>query len=228
MALGSIGTGFTPSIIGGSASGNPFRFLTDIFGGGTAPSQNIPVDDLDLSAFQGQLNTLNPQFFNAQFGGDRLRGIADLLEQRGRGTAPRDPAFERFRESQFNIFEQGAEQERQNVASNLARRGLGSSSVGLNQLANVDRNLALRREALGSQLGMQELGRQDQALLQSAGVLGQAGMAEEARLNAITSGLENLLAVPTLQVAQNAAILGSRLPPERRRGPIGNILGGLF
>ena len=110
----------------------------------------------------------------------------------------------------------------------MARRGLGSSSVSLNQLQNVDRDLNLRREALGSQLGMQELGRQDQSLLQSIDAFGRAGAARDLELSARSAGLENLLALPTLEVAQTAALNSGRLPPERKPGLLGNVFEGLF
>jgi hypothetical protein len=142
--------------------------------------------------------------------------------------------FERFRESQFNIFERGAEEQRRNAAANLSRLGLGSSSVGLNQLQNIDRDLGLRREALGAQVGLQELGRQDQALLNALGAFGQSGAAKDLELSARSAGLENLLALPTLQVAQQAATTAGQLPQGAggNRGLLGNvfegILGGLF
>jgi hypothetical protein len=206
---------------------NPSAFLRGDDGSGEEDSQPT-LDDLDLGQFRSRLNQVTPEFFEADFGAENTRGIAELLERRGRGIAPRDTAFERFRDSQFNIFEQGAEQERANVASNLARRGLGSSSTGLNQLSNVDRNLSLRREALGSQIGLQELGRQDQALQQSLGAFGQAAAAKDLELSSRSAGLENLLALPTLQVAQQAAANAGKLPPERKPGLLGNIFEGLF
>lgn len=184
--------------------------------------------DIDLAEFNRRLAEINPQFFEADFGAERFGGIADVLEQRGRGIAPRDPAFERFQEAQFNVFEQGAEEQRRNVASELSRRGLGGSSTAINALGRVDERLAGQRAALGGQLGIQELQRQDQALLQAAGVLGQAGAARDLELSARAAGLENLLAGPALQVSRQAAIAAGRLPQERQPGILGGVLGGLL
>lgn len=203
--------------LGGFNPLNPFSFS----GRQTSP-------EIDFSEFQRKLSEVNPQFFNADFGSESIRGIAQTLENRGRGIAPRDIGFERFRDSQFNIFERGAEEQRQNVAANLARRGLGGTSAGINQLSNVDRELSQRREALGAQVGLQELSRQDQALQQSLSAFGQAGAARDLELSAASSGLQNLLAVPTLQVSQQAARSAGALPPERPRGLLGNVFGGLF
>jgi len=209
-----------------SFASNPFG----VFGrkGGGGGNDIMGSGELDLEEFKRRLGEINPQFFEADFGAEKTRGIAELLERRGRGIEPRDPAFERFRESQFNIFEQGAEEQRQNVASNLARRGLGSSSTGINQLAGVDRNLGLRREALGAQIGMQELGRRDNALQQSLGAFGQSAAAQDMQLNARSAGLENLLAIPALQVSQQAAINAGKLPEEDEPGLIDRLLGGLY
>lgn len=218
-AAGTGGFSEIPGLAGGFP--NPFQR-------GSRGSAQPTLADLDLSNFRSILDRFNPQFFDADFGGQRLTGIADVLEQRGRGIAPRDPAFERFRESQFDVFESGAEQQRARAASDLARRGLGGSSTALNQLSGIDERLGRQRSALDAQLGLQELQRQDQSLLQSAGVLGQAGAAEQARLGSVTAGLENLLAIPSLQVSQQAAELAGRIPQERQPGFLGNIFGGLF
>jgi len=185
-------------------------------------------DELDLAAFKAKLAEINPQFFNANFGSDKMGGIAQLLENRGRGIEGYDPAFDKFRESQFNVFEEGATGERQNAASNLQRMGLGNSSTSIDQLGGVDRRLNLQRNSLNSQLGMQQMGRQDQALQSSLGAFGQSAAAKDMELNARTAGLENLLAIPSLQVSQQAAINAGKMPPPEEKGLLGSMFGGLF
>ncbi len=117
----------------------------------------------------------------------------------------------------------------------MARRGLGNSSVAMNQMGNIDARLAQQKNLLGSQLGMQQLARQDQALNQSLGgyglqgrTLGQYSAAQDLGLNSVTAGLQNLLAKPELEIAKAAAINAGRLPPEKEPGLLGGIFGGLF
>ena len=203
---------------------NPAAFFRGLSGQGGGQNDSVADEniELDLNAFKAKLAEINPQFFEADFGLDDIRGIANQFRDIGQG-AP-DPRFQRFQDAQFNIFESGAASQRANAASNLARRGLLGSSTGLNQLGGIDAQLGQRREALGAQLGMQQLGRQDQALQNALGAFGQAAAMQDLQLNARSAGLENLLAIPSLQVAQQAAINAGKLPEEEKAG----ILSGLF
>lgn len=157
-------------------------------------------DPTGIGGFKSQLMQINPEFLSADFG-------SNILRQRALGQDQSDIPFQRFAESQFNIFESGAAQQRQNVAENLARRGLLNSSVGLGALQNVDAQLAQQREGLGSQLGLQQLTRRDQALMDSARL-------KDLELSARTAGLENLLALPTLDVARLAAENAGKVPSD--------------
>lgn len=204
---------------------NPASFLGFGNSGGGGEDDELSFGDIDLEEFNKKLAEFNPQFFNADFGSENLSEIANTLKDRSEGS---DPAFEQFRESQFNIFDQGAEEERSNAAGNLARLGILNSSTGTNELNKVDRNLNLRKGALSSQIGLQDLNRQDQNLLSSAGVFGQAGAARDLELSAISSGLENLLAPEALKISRIAAINAGKLPPEEEKGLFGNIFSGLF
>lgn len=208
---------------------NPSDFLNGLLGNEDGSFERGGGGDgspLDLQAFQDKLNEINPQFFEADFGAGDIRGIAEQQRDIGRGGP--DPRFQRFQESQFNIFESGANQQRANAASQLARSGLLNSSTGFDRLGNIDAQLGQRREALGSRIGLQELGRQDQALQSAVGSFGQAGAAKDLELSSRTAGLENLLAIPTLQVAQTAAQNAGKLPDEKESGLLGNIFEGLF
>lgn len=175
-------------------------------------------DPTGIGGFKSQLMQINPEFLSADFG-------SNILRQRALGQDQSDIPFQRFAESQFNIFESGAAQQRQNTAENLARRGLLNSSVGLGALQNVDAQLAQQREGLGSQLGLQQLTRRDQALMDSARL-------KDLELSARTAGLENLLALPTLDVARLAAENAGKVPSDsggggRRGGLVGGFLGAL-
>jgi hypothetical protein len=218
---------------------SPYLSPTDFGRISTGDGQGINVAD-----FQRKLANFNPQFFDTDFGqqrysdlADKVGGVSDRLSNIGFGG--RDPRFDAFQQAQFNIFESGAAQQRQNMASEMERRGLGNSSVAMNQMGNIDARLAQQKNLLGSQLGMQQLARQDQALNQSLGgyglqgrTLGQYSAAQDLGLNSVTAGLQNLLALPALEVSALAARNAGKLPPEEEPGLIGglfdDIFGGLF
>lgn len=202
-------------------------------------------NNLDIETFRSALKEYNPQLFSADYGGQqfqdlatRFGGLADQFE-RERLNVGQDPRFEQYRESQFNVFEEGADEQRRRASAELARRGLGGSSTSLNQLGAINQRLDTQRQALSGQIGLQEMNREDQlrqaatqnlfgALGSQQGALGAAGGAEEARLNAVSAGLENLLAIPSLQVSQQAVEVAGRLPEEEEPGLFGKIFGGLF
>lgn len=204
-----------------SAFGNPLAQST--IAGDPAARADIQGD---LSNFRSQLAQINPEFLQADFGADQARGLSDVFRNIGLGGT--DPRFRSFAESQFNVFESGAQQQRQNLANELGRRGLLNSSVGLTQLGNVDAGLSQQRQQLASQLGLQQLGRQDQALQQSLGALGQAAALQDLQLGARSAGLENILAPASLSVSETAAANAGRLPPQRQPGVFGRAFGGLF
>lgn len=203
---------------------NPSAFL-GLSNSGGDEEDPLAFDEANFDEFNSRLNQFNDQFFNADLGSESLFDIASTFRNRSEGS---DPSFERFRDSQFNIFEAGAEEERSNAAANLARLGILNSSTGVNELNKVDRNLNFRKEALGSQIGLQDLNRRDQNLLNAAAVTGQAGAARDLELSSISAGLENLLAPEALKISRIAAINAGKLPPEQEEGLFGKIFDGLF
>ena len=206
---------------------NPREALESILGGGGGGEGDpLSTANYDLSEFINKLGQYNNQFFNTDFGQNRFSGLANIFENIG--TGGNDPRFDAYQQAQFNIFDSGATQQRQNVMAELGRRGLGNSSTGLNQLMNVDSNLAQQKQLLGSQLGMQQLGRQDNALGQALSAWNQYSNAQDMGLNSITAGLQNLLAVPSLEVSRTSANNQGRLPPPQRRGLLGDIFSGIF
>lgn len=245
MALGRIGGGGLGGVT--SSIGNIFSGIGNPFGGGGTSKPSIPnLPELDLEEFKKRLPGVTEQLFGADFGGEQFQDLANRFQRLARQfeqerlNVAQDPRFQQFQEAQFNVFEQGAEQDRRDAAANLARSGIGvGSSNFINQLGGINQRLNTQRQALAGQLGLQELGREDQLRQQAtqnlfgslgaqASALGQAGSAEDLRLNALTAGLENYLAIPSLQVSQQAAQVAGTLPGERRPGLLSSILKGLF
>lgn len=209
---------------GGSGGGIDFGGLTGGlglggFGGGSGRGSNVSsnptLEDFGIDAFKEKLEEVNPSFFGADYG-------SRLLHGRALGLDNTDRMFDKYAQSRFNIFESGAQQQRENMSANLQRMGLGNSSVGLNQLSNIDSSLSQQRESLGSELGLQQLQRRDQALLDAASM-------KELEFGATTVGLENLLAMPTLEIGRLAAVNAGKVPEDKSGGGLlGGLLGGLF
>ena len=103
---------------------------------------------------------------------------------------------------------------------------MGGSSASLNQQNQTQTGFRQERGNLNSQIGLQQIGRQDSALQSiqgllsqkqgvygqaqgvdqyRAGLLGQRAGVEEGRLGQLTSGLENLTIGEQLRIAALAA-----------------------
>ena len=161
---------------------------------------------LDLQGFGGQLGGL----------GGQLGGIAG---QFGDIAAGNDPRFGAFRTAQLDLLESQRSQQTGALQNQFARTGLGDSSAASNQVNALNQQFNLQGRGLSSQIGLQQLGRQDQALGAQAGLVGQqAGIVgQQAGLTAGAvdlgqTGVQNTLAIPTLgiagQAAQNAGLGG--------------------
>ena len=119
------------------------------------------------------------------------RGIANTvggLAQEYRDIAGgEDPRFAAYQEAQFGLQERGADRRRAQTGNYFARRGLGTSSAGLEEQNAIERDLALEQQGLSGSLGLQQLTRQDQARGQAlsaygvqGGLVGQAGSLDAA------------------------------------------------
>lgn len=154
-----------------------------------------------------------------------IGGIAGEFATIGRGGG--DPRFDAFKTAQLGQLETDQQRQEALTSNFFSRRGLGGSSAALNALNNVGTQYGQQRQNMNASLGLQQLGRQDQALTTAAGLygtqfgleqgrysqIGQLGLAqgrfglqaEEQDLSAITAGLENLTLPYTLETERQAA-----------------------
>ena len=218
-------------------------------GGGEGASAFLKGDELDLTqlglsvdqtnailrGIGGQFGELGAQSgalgtqFGGQFGnlagqaGTQFGDIAGELRGISRGD---DPAFARFREAQLGLLEGQRGRGVSALNTELARTGVRGTAA-INERGRLATQFDEQARAFTSGLGLQQLGRQDQARLGAAGVLGQgfglqsqflgqgfgaqqAGLQGQGQALSNQAGLEsvalqNQFGIPTLQVAQTAA-----------------------
>ena len=130
-----------------------------------------------LDYFEQQLGQIVPEWMEADFGADIFRGI---------GTGANDPRFDAFKQSQLGQLSREQQQQQAMTSDFFSRRGLGGSSAQLNQMQNLGTQFGQQRQNVMSQLGMQEMGRQDKALLTAAQLQQQAFDQQAAGLEATT------------------------------------------
>lgn len=199
--LGGAAGGFPGAVAGqaldqfGNPISNPFRGS----GGGAAGTP------LDLEAFRAFLETQNAGILERQgaLGGlnDQLGGIGDRL---GAISRDNDPRFAAFREGELGRIEAQRAGALRDTGNQLTRSGV-TGSVALNERRKVNRGFDVERRSLTGRLGLEELGRGDRALLSRAGIIGgQAGILGQQNQFGQLAG-QNLLAEPTLNIAQLAA-----------------------
>ena len=180
-------------------------------GGEDGPNLLEMLQEL-LGPFNEQLDQINPQFLNADFAdasGTLDPIIADFMKI-GQGGA--DPRFAAFQNSQFNVLRSAAGKRQAMTQEQFGRRGFGGSGAELGALAAIEKETGMQEQNIASQLGLQQLGRQDNALL-TAGNLGlqraeSVNQAQQSELDARQAGLTNLLANPTLITSLLAALAG--------------------
>jgi len=189
----------------GAAFGNQFNNLFGGGGGGGGAGGSL----LDLQAFNDLLSGQNTSILNNQ---GALGDIASRLQGISEGD---DPRFAAFRQGQFGLLDQQREDALRNQGNQLARTGV-TGSVALNEQNRVGNQFDVQQRALSGQLGLTQLGRQDEALLNQAGILNQQNQFGQL-------ALQNLLAEPTLTIAQQAA-----QNQGRRDGGGGGILSRIF
>ena len=75
-----------------------------------------------------------------------------------------DPRFEQFRQAQLNELGNQEQDQISQIQAQFAAQGLSGSSQEANALQNVRESIGRQRGSLTAQIGMQQLGRQDNAL----------------------------------------------------------------
>jgi len=140
---------------------------------------------------------------NTQLGGlgSQLGGIGQQYAAIAAGDDPRFAAFQEAQLAQLGAQREGAANQ-QNTT--LGRQGIGGS-VALNEQNALAENYDLREQSLTSGLGLQQMARQDQALAGQAGIIGQQGGLLGAQTGMGQLGVQNELAIPTLNIANTAA-----------------------
>ena len=158
----------------------------------------------DLSQFQQQQAQAQSGLGGVSSALDRIRGtfesrlggLRDRFQQQSTGT---DPQFEAMRQAQLGQIDTNQQAQQAQQSEFFGRRGLGGSSAALNAQQRLAGGFDQQRQGLTAQLGMQQLGRQDNALQQ---LLGLAGT--EAQFG---SGLQGQLAG---LLGQSAGLAGSQ------------------
>ena len=189
----------------------PFGFRGEDRGG---DDSGVDDDELGLADFKSALAEFNPQFFDAV---DPLarRLVTGIAEGGGRDTA-----FQMFQEAQLGQFGRQRQFQTGQLQTQLGRQGIGGSAA-INELNRLNLGFEGREASLVGQLGLQQLGRSDQAIGQLQGF-------REAELSGISTGLQNLLAIPTLQVAQTAAEAAGEDGDDGGGGLFGGLLDQLI
>ena len=235
QAVKALGGGFNDSFGGKFGGGDGAG------GGGGSPldlsSLGLSVDQTNaiLRGIGGQFGELGAQSgalgtqFGGQFGnlagqaGTQFGGIASELQGISQGD---DPAFARFREAQLGLLEGQRGRGVSALNTELARTGVRGTAA-INERGRFQTGFNEQARAFTSGLGLQQLGRQDQARLNAANVAGQgfglqsqflgqgfgaqqAGLQGQGQALSNQAGLEsvalqNQFGIPTLQVAQTAA-----------------------
>ncbi len=129
-----------------------------------------------LSGLRGQQAGLVTE---SQALGGTLADVAAQQRSIGLGETV-DPRFQAFRASQMESLAASQQAQQARQSEFFTRRGLGSSAAALNQQNVLAQQFGREEQAITGQLGLQELGAQQQALqtslgigTQQAGLLGQ-------------------------------------------------------
>ena len=162
--------------------------------GGLAPrlgglASGLGNVSLGLGGLGGQLGQLGQQtqalggLSQGLLGGrlsqaDQLRalvggGLGDVTSQLQGISQGVDPRFDALRQSQLAQLQSNQQQQQAQQDEFFGRRGLGGSSAALNAQNRLTGGFNQQRNALTANLGLQQLQRQDAALQNVAGLLGQ-------------------------------------------------------
>ena len=169
-----------------------------VTGGGDVEDPEADFDDVDVSTEEAAqdsfgdsvnslidlLNQYLPEFSTSA---GRIRDISNFIGTQGaelsdlgnkvEGMAfdpTQDDAFNAFRDAQFDIFAADADKELSGVSNFMRRQGLAGSSIDLNATGVLQSDLSRRKALLGSQLGLESLGRQERLIGQAGGLFSSA------------------------------------------------------
>ena len=186
--LGASAGGFNPSTTTPSTTDGTVD-TTDPLTDPVNPFRQPEPEDQEhasLDYFEKQLGTIVPDWLDADFGAEIFRGIGSGEVDPVTGDLTGDPRFQAFKDSQLGQLSREQQQQQAMTSDFFSRRGLGGSSAQLNQMQNLGTQFGQQRQNVMSQLGMQEMGRQDKALLTAAQLQQQAFDQQAAGLEATT------------------------------------------
>ena len=150
----------------------------------------------------------------------QIENIAGQLQGIAGGGA--DPRFAAVRDAQLQQL--GSSQARQQAlqSEQFSRRGLGGSAAAMNAQNQLAGQFGQQEQALQAQIGMQQMGREDQALLQSAALRGQAGSmtGQEAQLRS------GLLSQQAGMQGQQAGLIGQQAGLQGQQAQLQSALYG--
>lgn len=155
-----------------------------------------------------------------QFGGflsDAQKNEARILGQLGdvrsqfQGISQaEDPRFSAFKSAQQEELDFQKDAQIRQIQEDFARRGLSGSSAELNAIQNINNQFGRQGRALSSELGLQQLGRQDDALRTLSQLTGQEAaflnqsLGQRAGLQTQATGLQSQLTGQGLGFADQA------------------------
>lgn len=149
----------------GSAAGVQAGERTRAIEAQIAQQQQQQGQNVDaLGSRINQVDALRGQF------GSGIGGLIAAQQGRAQGI---DPRFDEFRQNQLAQLNANEQRQQAGQSEFFNRRGLGGSSAALNAQNRVSGGFNKQRATLTSQLGLQQLGRQDDALIQQQSLFGQ-------------------------------------------------------
>ena len=175
---------------------------------GPAPPPPPSAFDISMGNLTSGLNQINPQYLNSANQINQQSGqvgqTANFLQGIGMGTQ-NDPRFQAMAQSRLGQLQSQQGQQQSQQDQFFGRRGLEGSAAQLNQQNKLATSFGGQQNQMLANIGMQQMGRQDQALSQSLQARGQVAGMQGQRLAGLQGYLQNLAAPVALNTAQTAA-----------------------
>lgn len=179
------------------------QYLPQFFNGanslgqlGAAAGGLVPQAAQGFSNIQNQVGQLDPTQWGQQ-ADQTLGGVQQSYQNIAGGT--NDPRFQQFSDAQNAALDRSRMLDTNALQDNLARQGITGTAAN-NELLKLGQGYDVQSQQLASRLGLQQLGRQDTALGNVAGIAGQrAGIGQ------------NVIGQQSGLLGQEAGILGQNI-----------------
>ena len=180
---------------GGAAGGEDYGYPLAPPPAPPPPDPNVTGATADINALIALIQQYQGRYTGV---GDQMASLAGQYGQIAQGV---DPRFAALRDARLNLFRSNAGAQLNEVDTMFGRQGLEGSGAALNARLKLLGGLRQQEQALGADLDMQQLQRQERAMSAQGQMLGDS-------LDPITAML-NLAAIPPalraqLVAAQNA------------------------